>query len=369
MTFARPGPRVVRQVRPQRTMSGFVATGIFFAAALSIGAPASSLFSSPASTPASSPACAPSIVPIGVLFQESRTQAARPSDGSLARALALFSGADANHDGKLTAEEARSLPVSTEAFGAEDADRDGFWSREEFLLFYRRQLVASRQPVGADLDAEITRIQALKRVEAVDPARKPKCETSARTADPSSLNQRFETILADVEAKCASRRAGREDFQRLRNLVVLNGRAAAKGSAEPGSGAQSAMLDAIDRIERHSVQGQYSRDEFETLRRASCPEKVPTSNAHSVAVPRDSAEPPDGGRAAVKTSPTPTRAPSPPSATNPGTAPVQPGPPSAPPGPAAGRQRTSPPPTPPPKPAPRPTPVRPSNDPSDRSKP
>lgn len=356
-------------------MSGFIATGILFAVGLSIGPPVSSI-----DPPA------PSIPPSGILGQESRSQDARTQEGSLARALALFAGADSNHDGKLTAEEARSLPVSAEAFGAEDADRDGFWSREEFLLFYRHQLVASRQPVGADLDAEITRIQALKRVDSVDPARKPKCETSSRTADPSSLNQRFETILADVEAKCAAHRADRDDFRRLRNVVVLNGRAAARGSASAASDTQSAMLEAIDRIEKHSVQGQYTRDEFETLRRASFAENVskpsaPPNVASPNAVPRDAAsrdapprdapprEPadaPDVAKSAAKSTAAPTRpAPSAPPSSSP--APAAIGPVPSPAGPAAGRQR--PPPAPPPKPAPHPAPTRPSSDPSDRSKP
>jgi hypothetical protein len=328
-------------------MSGFVATGILFAAGLSLAPPGDSTGS--AATGANA---APA--------QETRAQ-----DGSLARAATLFAGADSNHDGKLSAEEARSLPVSAEAFGAEDADRDGFWSREEFLVFYRHQLVVSRQPIGADLDAEIMRIQALKRVEAVDPARKPKCETSSRTADPDSLNRRFETILADVEAKCAARHAGREDFQRLRNLVVLNGRAAARSSAVPGSGPQSAMLDAIDRIEKRSVQGQYSRDEFEILRRASCAESGPTSTAPSTVGPRNPAESEEPGRPTAKSSSAPVRsAPSsPPVSTSP---PPPAAPPQAPAGPAAGRRAS--PPLPPPKP-PHPAPVRPANEPSDRSKP
>jgi hypothetical protein len=281
--------------------------------------------------------------------------------------------------------------VSAEAFGAEDADRDGFWSREEFLVFYRHQLVSSRQPVGTDLDAEITRIQALKRVESGDPTRKPRCETSARSADPDSLNERFETILADVEAKCASRRAGRQDFQRLRNLVVLNGRAAARGSSTPGPALQSAVLEAIDRIEKHSVQGLYSQDEFAALRRASSAESVSTATATSNAGGRGSVESPQDGRSSVRIYPVPAR----PNPEGPnsspthggsapehfgsapaqvgsapgqiGSAPAQVG--SAPAGPAAGRQSTAPAPAPPPKPQPHPAPIRPSNEPPDRSKP
>jgi hypothetical protein len=271
----------------------------------------------------------------------------------------MFAAADANRDGKLSPEETRGIPVSAETFASEDSDRDGFWSRDEFLVSYRKQLVAARQPVAADLDAEVTRILALKRVEAVDPSKKPKCETSAKSADASYVNQRFEATLSEVEAKCAARRAGREDFQRLRNLVVLNGRAASRGSGSTSESAQGEMLAAIDRIEKHAGMGQDAKDDFLALREACTagaavrPVKPATPSPQAGSRP-ESATPPEAAR-------TPPRPSAPPSSA-PGT--------PVPAGPAASRQKAAPPPPPKPQPPPtRPSPQRPTADPNDRSKP
>jgi hypothetical protein len=278
--------------------------------------------------------------------------APQAQESSLTRALALFNATDSNHDGKLSADETRVIPVSADAFGAEDADRDGFWSRDEFLVFYRHQLVASRQPVGADLEAEIARIQALKRVEAVDPAKKPRCETSARSVDAFYVNQRIDAILVDLESKCAAHRATRDDFQRLRNLVVLNGRVASRDAGAPSSESQVAILSAIDRIEKRSAQGLYPRDDFESLRRA----RLATATAPAPKSPTST--PPETPKPAPTTpqpNPTPPRRdPTPP------TPPLQ-----TQSGPAAARQR----PVPTPAPKPHPAPPRPGSDPPDRSKP
>jgi hypothetical protein len=272
-----------------------------------------------------------------------------PQASTLARAVELFAASDSNHDGKLSWDESRSIPVSVDAFGAEDADRDGSWSRDEFLVFYRHQLVATRQPVGADLDAEITRIQALKRVEAVDQTKKPKCETSAKSADAGSVNQRFETMLAEVETKCAARRASRDDFQRLRNLVVLNGRVASRDPGAPTSSSQSALLAAIDRIEKRSAQGQEAKDEFEDLRRSLSTRPEPAPAKPKPLAPTES--------------PKPTTKPSRPVVISPSTGPTAP----APAGPAAARQRPVQPAQ--PKPQPRPVPPKPASDPPLGTKP
>ncbi len=285
-----------------------------------------------------------------------------PQAGTLGRAVAVFSAADLNHDGKLSPEETRSIPVSAETFASEDADRDGFWSRDEFLLSYRKQLVATRQPVAADLDAEVTRILALKRVEAVDPSKKPKCETSARSADASYVNQRFEATLSEVESKCAAGRASREDFQRLRNLVVLNGRAASRISEAPSASSQGAMLAAIDRAEKRAAQGLDAKDDFLALREACTAGPTLRPVKPAAPSPQDASRPGIASTSEtakpVLASPRPSAAP--PTSAPPSTTPV-------PPGPAASRQRAAPPPA--PKPQPRPAPQRPATDPPERSKP
>jgi hypothetical protein len=218
---------------------------------------------------------------------------------SLTRALADFSAADADHDGRISLQEARAIPVTAEAFRSEDENGDGFWSRDEFLVFYHRQLSASGQRAEADLEAEIARLQALKRVRAVERTNRLTAETSARCANAASVNERFESALADLEKKCSARKATRDDFQRLRNLVILNGRIAER------TGPQSALLETLDRIERSSALGQPTQESFKSLReiagtdheagRAAIPEAART--------PPQPAAPPAAVKAAPSTPP------------------------------------------------------------------
>jgi hypothetical protein len=217
-----------------------------------------------------------------------------PSTSSLPRALASFAAADVDHDGKISSEEARAIPVSAAVFAAEDENGDGSWSRDEFLLFYRRQLIAGGQPAGADLEAEIARVQALKRVRIVEQTNRLTAETSARCVNADSVSERFESALADLEKKCSARKATREDFQRLRNLVILNGRAADKPESEGRSPAsQAAMLEAVDKVEKTAALGQSTKESIQSLReiasgpaRARTPSSEPPRNTPQVgAVP------------------------------------------------------------------------------------
>lgn len=187
--------------------------------------------------------------------------------GSLTRALASFSTADANHDGRISLEEARAISVTPEAFRSEDDNGDGFWSRDEYLVFFHRQLSANGQRADADLEAEIARLQALKRVRAVEQTNRLTAETSARCADAASINERFETALADLEKKCSTRKATRDDFKRLRNLVILNGRVAdSTAPAGRNPAPQAELLETLDRIERYNTLGQPTQEGFKALR-------------------------------------------------------------------------------------------------------
>ncbi len=77
---------------------------------------------------------------------------------------------------------------------------------------------------------------------------------------------RYECALADLEKKCADRKATHEDFQRIRNLVILNGRATQPSGADAG---QATTLDALDRIERRASLGPVSKEDFQSLRRSA----------------------------------------------------------------------------------------------------
>lgn len=53
----------------------------------------------------------------------------------------LFAAADANHDGKLTREEARGwLPITYESFEKIDVDKRGWITFEQFMVFTQKRV-------------------------------------------------------------------------------------------------------------------------------------------------------------------------------------------------------------------------------------
>jgi hypothetical protein len=199
----------------------------------------------------------------------SAAQRGSPSN-SLPRALAALTAADTDRDGKVGADEARAIPVTDTVFTTQDFDGDGAWSRDEFVLYYRRELVASRVPVGADLEAEVARIQALKRVKVVEEARKQPGGSAAGNWSGESVEVRLTRATEELEKLAASQKAAPEDFQRIRNLVILGGRSAtapANGLQSPP--AQASLLRTLDQMESRARAGQYVKEDFEAFRRAA----------------------------------------------------------------------------------------------------
>lgn len=194
------------------------------------------------------------------------TQGGAPSN-SLSRVQGVFTITDADRDGKISAAEGRAIPVPPEELAQEDLDGDGAWSRDEFTLYYRARLIAGGQSVGADLDAEVARIQALKRVRVVEEARNQGVEAPGGRGKVEPVGVRLEKALVDLEKSAATKKATPEDFRRLRNLVILSGRSVpeSKRDNHPTS-ASARMLQALDRIEKRTAAGQHVREDFETLR-------------------------------------------------------------------------------------------------------
>jgi len=95
----------------------------------------------------------------GAVSAEERT-------GTLAQTREAFKVLDANKDARLGAEERAGLdPQLTRGV---DFDGDGFWSKDEFLLFHRQRLLAAKVKPAADLEAEATRIQAARKAKATE---------------------------------------------------------------------------------------------------------------------------------------------------------------------------------------------------------
>ena len=194
------------------------------------------------------------------------TSNAQGRAATLAQAQETFAAVDTNKDGKLSPEElaALKLQLTRNDTRGVDFDRDGFWSRDEFLLFYRQRLLAADVKPAADLEAEATRILA---------ARKAKTsERNPRRAAPEG--RALADALDELQVKAAAGQAVGSDFDRMRDLLVADARSAdqvARGE-DPAVGEHSELqrqlLQTIERLRNAAVAGQFSRQEYLDLRAA-----------------------------------------------------------------------------------------------------
>ena len=226
---------------------------------------------------------------------------AQRSTSSLTRALETFAAADQNHDGKLSEQEVLAIPIDRKEFLAQDDDKDGSWSRDEFLVFYRQRLLLAGQPVSSDLEAETARIQAVRKTKAAeearkaDEARKKSGQASAAPvqqaviatpiaarpvaqvagANPPSdaaIEAGLEAALEKLEKRAAAGHATREDFQLVRDQLIARARTAANAnrpadvSEAVGSEAYRKMLQSLDRLEKRAAEGAYSREDYQEFR-------------------------------------------------------------------------------------------------------
>jgi hypothetical protein len=205
----------------------------------------------------------------------SAAQRGAPSN-SLARALTAFVATDADGDGRITPAEARAVPIGPAEFSRTDEDHDGTWTRDEFVLYYRRRLITDGRQVGADLDAEIARIQALKRVRATEQTRHEKGNDASGPEDVQPVGVRLENALDDLEKRAVAGAATPEDFRRLRNLAILNGRSITGGQAGTTNPAVNVrVLQTLARLEKRTAAGADVRDDLVLLRAMVGPSPSP----------------------------------------------------------------------------------------------
>lgn len=201
-----------------------------------------------------------SIVGISFLAQPALAQRVEPVN-SLGRARSTYDASDTNRDGKVTIEEfaRQKLTIQKADFDAMDVDKNGAWSRDEFLVYYRRILINSGQRAADDLEAEVARIQAARRAKAADAGPKRPAVTPDAAA-------RLRTAIDDLEKKDALRQAKHEDFQRVKDGMVECVRQIT--AQDPATGAEllSKFDSAVDALEVKARAGKYDRADYTALR-------------------------------------------------------------------------------------------------------
>ena len=210
--------------------------------------------------------CAATLVLPAVAAQDV-TQEARPiAAATLERARRTFQAADRNADGRIERAELELARVKVTAveFAARDLDGNTYWSRDEFVLWYRGLLIANRQRPAADLETEATRILAIQRTRPVVPA-----NPVAPAAAPVDQEARLARALEDLERKALARGATREDFTAVRTM--WEERLAATQPQTPPEELEllkTKVARALADLETRAAEGKVTREEFTQLRQA-----------------------------------------------------------------------------------------------------
>jgi hypothetical protein len=179
---------------------------------------------------------------------------------TLERARRTFQAADRNADGRIERAELElaRVKVTGEEFAVRDLDGNTYWSRDEFVLWYRGLLIANRQRPAADLEAEATRILVIQRTRPVAPA-----------AAPVDQEARLGRALEDLERKALARGATREDFTAVRTM--WEERLAATQPQTPPEELEvlkTKVGRALADLEARAAEGKVTREEFTQLRQA-----------------------------------------------------------------------------------------------------
>ena len=148
--------------------------------------------------------------------------------------------------------------MTGEEFAVRDLDGNTYWSRDEFVLWYRGLLIANRQRPAADLEAEATRILVIQRTRPVAPA-----------AAPVDQEARLGRALEDLERKALARGATREDFTAVRTM--WEERLAATQPQTPPEELEvlkTKVARALADLETRAAEGKVTREEFTQLRQA-----------------------------------------------------------------------------------------------------
>ncbi len=210
--------------------------------------------------------CAATLVLPAVAAQDVTQEAKPVAAATLERARRTFQAADRNADGRIERAELELARVKVTAveFAARDLDGNNYWSRDEFVLWYRGLLIANRQRPAADLETEATRLLAIQRTRPVTPA-----NPVAPAAAPVNQEARLGRALEDLERKALARGATREDFTAVRTMWEER-LAATQPQTPPEELAllKAKVARALADLETRAAEGKVTREEFTQLRQA-----------------------------------------------------------------------------------------------------
>lgn len=139
----------------------------------------------------------------------------------LARTRTLFQTADLDHDGQINQQEAARIGVQRGEFTRFDQDNSGNVDGEEFIFAYRGLVAAAGQTVEPDLQAEATRIEALRRTKAAQAQRIEQARSDlARAGQPETELERIERARLEAQrieqARIEQARSGQPETEQQR---------------------------------------------------------------------------------------------------------------------------------------------------------
>lgn len=193
--------------------------------------------------------------------------------GTCERASAAWTRWDADRSGRVSPAEALAGGVEARLFEQADADGDGTWSRCEFVLQYAQRCRSSGVRVAADLEAEIVRIQALRKARRILEGRRVAGEDGPAAARLAQARATLaSTALAELQAHAARGTVTRESVGRARSLLAahadLRSRNALSPQKERELAAWTEVQRELARVE-HGVRAPHeARGAVEGLRRA-----------------------------------------------------------------------------------------------------
>ena len=213
-----------------------------------------------------------------LIFPAATSSANEGRTATLAQALETFNAVDSNKDGKLSPEEVAVFQLGRSETRGVDVDRDEFWSKDEFIVFYRQRLLAADVKPAADLEAEATRILAARKAKASERNSQPSLSEARRTAKQAQAQDQSPSALTDavdaLQVKASAGQAKGPDFDRVRELLLADARAAdsaAKGEdAALGekSDLHSKLLQSLERLRNAAGAGTFSREEYQDFRQS-----------------------------------------------------------------------------------------------------